>query len=230
MKRYVAYERAEFHNKGGTIKAKLTSINQYHEDNDLTPIFEIAYKPKKLLKKFKKQDPPSQPKLPIPKQVIDLDVLEKDLNDFGVHVKVTAKASGLEPCMRSKEYLKTEKGSDQKALKWKDLFYRLHQKHVKGRDVTTADWITVSLPSTKNSLGRCTRTAFASESISSSVKLLKSLYLRILQETGKEPDPEAFVFLMPNGKHLTRNIISKELQQTLEELGVPKRFTGIHSL
>jgi hypothetical protein len=230
MRRYIAYERSEFNNKGSSINQKLGSINQFHQENDLTPIYEIAYKPKRLLKKLKRKDAPAQPKLPVPKQVIDLEILEKDLNDYAVHVKVTAKASGLELCMRSKEYLKTEKGSDDRALKWKDLFFKLKNKLLAGRDVALADRMTASLPSTKNSLGRCTRTIYVTDSISSSVKLLISLYLRILQQTGSPPDPNAFVFTLPDGKHLSRFTVSKELQDTLESLGVPRKFTGSHSL
>ena len=108
--------------------------------------------------------------------------------------------------------------------------FKLGAKHVKGKAVAAADRVTASLPSTKSSLGRCTRTVFQTCSMSSAVKLLKSLYLRILCETGKPPDPDDFIFLLRDGTHLSRKVVSKEIQDTLKSLGVPRRLTGSHSL
>ena len=68
--------------------------------------------------------------------------------------------------------------------------------------------------------------------MTSAVKLLKSLYLRILCETGKPPDLDVFVFLLRDGTILSRKVASKEIQDTLESLGLPHtcRLTGSHSL
>lgn len=231
MERYIAYEKAVHGIRGDTIESKLSSVNRFHVDNNLPPPFKVENKASKLLKKLKRGDKPSQPKLPVPKQVIDLEILELGLNDFDTHVKVTAKATGLEICLRSKEYLRADKGSDDRALKWKDLWFKLGaSKIMRGKAVAAADRVTASLPSTKNSLGRCTRTIFQTSSMSSAVKLLKSLYLRILCETGSPPSPDDFVFLLQDGSHLSRKVVSKEIQDTLESLGVPRRLTGSHSL
>ena len=77
MERYIVYEKAVHDIRGDTIESKLASVNRFHIDNNLPPPFKVENKASKLLTKLKKGDKPSQPKLPVPKQVIDLEILER---------------------------------------------------------------------------------------------------------------------------------------------------------
>ena len=59
---------------------------------------------------------------------------------------------------------------------------------------------------------------------------MKYLYLQILKETGKVPDPSSPVFMLSTGKPLHRAKVSAIIKETLCKVGVPPRLAGSHSL
>ena len=127
--------------------------------------------------------------------------------------------------MRSCEYTAKDNGEyDPKALHWRDAFFRNKVELVTGTEVMSADRLTCSVSSNKNSLLRCTRTIFLTSSPVSAVKLLKQRYLDILMRTGSVPDPNAPVFLLSSGKPISRRDIASTIQNMLESFGVPSQF------
>jgi hypothetical protein len=133
--------------------------------------------------------------------------------------------------LRSTEYLKTEKGFRKEALRWKDVFLKHKRRRLCGEDVKDAARMTLSLLSSKHKAGRCTRTTFLKKkSRINSCKQVRDLYLRIFRETGAPPKPDDAVFKLRDGSVLTRKRVSGHIQDVLESVGVPRRYSGSHSL
>ena len=133
------------------------------------------------------------------------------------------------------EYLSDDSGKpDERALKWKDVGFRRGRNEIlTGANVARANKIQMSVLSSKNASGRCTRTAcMVEEDPLDAVKMLIFEYLRVIDITGTTPDPERFVFTLEedSSKVLSRVEVSKSLQNLLESLGVPSFLAGSHSL
>ena len=140
-------------------------------------------------------------------------------------------STGLEVCLRSKEYLEQDTGEfDPRGIHWRDVYFRSESETLEGEDVQKTEKITYSLMSSKNSLGRCTRTIFLTNSPVSAVRMLTARYLRILKRTGSPPDPNKPVYELEDGKRISRRLVCKTVQDILETVGVPPRFSGSHSL
>ena len=121
------------------------------------------------------------------------------------------------------------------ALRWKDVFFKCSTMTLLqvliGGEVSKAGRVTLSLLSSKNVARRCTQTTFLVPNARvNATRQLKELYLRILDETGKVPNPEDAVFKLTNGEPMTRKTVSKRLQDILESVGVPRKFAGSHNL
>lgn len=168
--------------------------------------------------------------------VTELYALKHDMKDSRVRQKVTAQSVGRRWCLRSKEYLApTKAGKAPKgALKWRDIIFRGSDHEILvGPAVANTKRITASVLSSKNKLERCTRTTVMVDSDPlDAVKMLTFEYMNIYCRTGKPPDREAFVFELEDspGKVLSRAELSEDLQNLLQEIGVPKRLAGTHSL
>ena len=96
--------------------------------------------------------------------------------------------------------------------------------------MSQADRMTPSRVSSKNALERCTRTVYQTSSPVSAVRLLKARYLRILKDTGKAPIPMEPVFKLESGEVLSRKTVTSKIQDLMESVGVPRTFSGSHSL
>lgn len=229
--RYAGYERSEFHNKGSTIKAKLEAVDQWHTENDLSAPMAHNEKLLKLLQQWKRADPPAQPRIPVTAALVELYGLEQPMETEDQRAVTCSMAVGLEFCLRSKEYLMPDTNQyDPQGVHWKDAFFRDDTGNLSGAEVAGASKLTLSIVSSKNSLARCTRTVHQTSSSVSAVRLLKQRYLDILTRTGKPPEPETPIFQLSTGLVISRKTICNLIQDTLESLGVPRRFAGSHSL
>ena len=123
---------------------------------------------------------------------------------------------------------------DTRALKWKDVGFRKGNTEIlTGTEVARADKVQLSILSSKNAAGRCTRTAaMVQDDPLDAIKMLIYEYLRVLEITGRHPDPERYVFTLEDTpeKVLSRAEVSADLQKVLLSLGVPKFLAGSHSL
>ena len=230
FKRWMSYESEVQGIKGSSIKGKIPAIDKLHTSQGYLAPSQYADDAMNFLTELCKDDAPSQPRLPVPRMAIDIFILENDFDDYDVEVEATAMSTALDYCLRSKEYLKTEKGLDARSLHWKDCFFKAGHIAVEGKAVETANRLTCSLLSSKNGLLRCTRTTTEVAVRANAVKRMKSLYLRILKETGSPPDPDAPVFRLKNGSVLSRSQVSGHLQDILVSVGIPKHLVGSHSL
>ena len=234
LKRWISYEHCIAGIKGESIKSKFAPINKLHKSHGLLPPFEYAQDAVEWAKECKLGDTPSQPKLCVPKQLIEVHALENDAaGDPDIEAEVGAMATAVDYCLRSLEYAERDDGKvHPKALHWRDVFLKDEEGiHLTGWAVRHTRRMTLSLLSSKNSLRRCTRTTYLLEAEpTNSVKLVRDRYLRILGETGKPPDPMAPVFQYASGKTVSRKRISQIIQDLLFEVGVPKRFVASHSL
>ena len=93
------------------------------------------------------------------------------------------------------------------------------------------DRLTLSLLSSTDSPRRCTRTTYIMEDeFSNAAKLIRDIYLKILGETGKPPDPNAPVLQYKSGRAVSGKKISQIIQDLMAPVGVPRRFVASHSL
>ena len=233
LKRWISYEHGIKGIKGDSIKAKFPAINKLHKKHGLLPPFEYALDAIEWATECKRGDIPSQPKLCVPKQLIELHGIETNFKqNADAEAEVAGMATATDYCLRSLEYSEQDSGKvDERALHWRDVFFKLERKRLKGWEVRFMDRMTLSLLSSKNSLRRCTRTTYLLENEpTNAAKLVRDRYLRILGETGKPPKPNDPVFQYRSGRTISRKGISKIIQDLMEQAGVPRRFVASHSL
>jgi hypothetical protein len=90
--------------------------------------------------------------------------------------------------------------------------------------------MTLEITSTKNKLGRCTRSIEESPSKLCAVKALKKLHAKIKEVTGEYPPPDQAVCQRSSGKFLTRDEVSRVLQAAALQCGVSPKLVASHSL
>ena len=128
-------------------------------------------------------------------------------------------------CLRSIEYL----GKTQSRI---DPSSKVGNKRVGGEDVAKATKRTLSILSSKNAAGHCTRTLQLVEgNRSNAPRRLRDHYLREFRETGKTPDPSKPIFQKRSWKLVTQTRVTKIIQDLLgSTCGIPKELAGSHSL
>ena len=243
LKRWIAFEKFEKKNKASTIEQKLPAINQYHTDRGKLPPFKYALAAREYLTKLKKLDPPAQPRLPVPPELTTLYLLNNDPGwsdskpwsdaaEWDVKVTATCMNTHRDWCMRSAEGMAPDSGPpDPRSLQWRDVMYKVNHTRVTGAQVRDTSRITLSLRSTKNALGRCTRTVPVLNDIpNSGAVMLRELYLEYIQRYGCEPPSHELVFTRANGQPVRRGEISSLIQTLMLSVGVPKHLVGSHSL
>ena len=143
-------------------------------------------------------------------------------------VMADAMSTGLHYTLRSREYVKL----DQKALHWKHVTFKDEEGNVlTGESVSGAFKETLSIISSKNGLGRCTRTLFrCAENNICPVSLRIKHYMRILNSTGKPPDPETQIYTLSSGKVLNRDSLSRRLRSLVDSCNMDSRMVASHSL
>ena len=120
---------------------------------------------------------------------------------------------------------------DPRSLQWRDVMYKVDHTRVTGAQVRDTSRITLSLRSTKNALGRCTRTVPLLNDIpNSGAVMLRELYLEYMLRYGCEPPSHELVFTRANGQPVRRGEISSIIQTLMVSVGVPKHLVGSHSL
>ena len=135
--------------------------------------------------------------------------------------------------IRSCEYLATSKKKiNPKAIKWEDVGFQDEDgKPLQGPEVKKTRAIRMSMVSTKNAFGRCTRTLKIRDDYDTCpVKLLVELYLRIHTVEGKFPDPKTPVYRKADKTYLTRDDMTKRLRTLIESCGIDSRLVASHSL
>ena len=234
LKRWISYEHEIQGIKGDSIKAKFPAINKFHKAHGKLPPFEYALDAVAWASELKRGDLPSQPKLCVPKQLIEVHAIEQDLtHNCDVEAEVCAMATAVDYCLRSLEYTEQDNGKvDPRALHWRDVTLKdVHGEVLTGWSARKCKRMTLSLLSSKNSLRRCTRTAHLLEhEFTNSVRLIRNRYLRIVGETGTVPDPNAPVFQYTSGRTVSRRRVSQIIQDLMASVGVPRRFVASHSL
>ena len=92
--------------------------------------------------------------------------------------------------------------------------------------------MTLSILSSKSTAGRCTRTLPLVEGNRSNCpRKIRDRYLRILKRTGSPPNPAEPMFQREDGKLVTRDRITKIIQNLLVSIcNIPKQLAGNHSL
>ena len=233
LRRWISYECGVKGIKGDSVKAKFPAVNKYHKRNGKLPPFEYALDAVQWASECKREDTPSQPKLCVPKQLIEVYAIEQDMaNNTNVEAEVCGMATAVDYALRSMEYSEQDTGKvDPRALHWRDVFLKDGAQRLEGWAVRKCDRMTLSLCSSKNSLRRCTRTTYLMEAeFTNAVRLVRNRYLRILGETGKPPNPNAPVFQYKSGRTISRKGISKIIQDLMASVGVPRRFVASHSL
>ena len=104
------------------------------------------------------------------------------------------------------------------------------RRQLSGADVADANHLTIHITSTKNDYVSATRTNNRTGTAICAVTCLIDLYLVILKQTGRVPDPDAPVFLLENGTPLTRATINTELINNADAFGLPRQLFTSHSL
>ena len=230
--RYLAYEQAVHGLKGKTVRGKATAVDKYHTDHGLQAPFKTALV-QDHIDKMIVQDKQAVPKLPVPAQVVELQRTVHGTEDFDELTMTSAQSTALWWVMRSCEYLATSKKKiNPKAIKWEDVGFQDEDgKPLQGPEVKKTRAIRMSMVSTKNAFGRCTRTLKIRDDYDTCpVKLLVELYLRIHTVEGKFPDPKTPVYRKADKTYLTRDDMTKRLRTLIESCGIDSRLVASHSL
>ena len=233
LKRWIACEVEVFGIKGSSVDQKCTSVDKFHTNHGKLPPFKLCQPAMDYITELKHDDKPSQPKIPVPPQIIDLHELSNSESDEEVIDECDSMSTGHGYCLRSIEYLgKTQSRIDPRALHYRDASFKVGNKRVEGEDVAKATKLTLSILSSKNAAGRCTRTLQLVEgNRSNAPRRLRDRYLREFRETGKIPDPNKPIFQKRSGKLVTRTRVTKIIQDLLvSTCGIPKELAGSHSL
>lgn len=240
LRSYISYEDCLHGVKGQTISKKCSAVDKWHEDNFLDPPFKVAFAAKNFLHDLCAQDAPPIPKIPVPAQVVELEAVVANIPPpstsplssahFDKLVNLSSSATAFDYTLRSVEYLKTEQAF--KGLKWRDVFLRdADRVTLMGSATSRTVMMTLSLLSTKNSFGRCTRTLRINpRSLSCSVSLLSRLYREIMLREGSPPDPARPVFQLASGAVVTRAQMSAKLKELVGSCGIPVTLIASHSL
>ena len=230
--RYLAYEQAVHGLKGKTVRGKATAVDKYHADHGLQEPFKTPLV-QGHIDKMIVQDKQAVPKLPVPAQVVELQRTVHGTEDFDELIMTSAQSTALWWVMRSCEYLATSKKKiNPKAIKWEDVGFQDEEgKPLQGVEVKKTRAIRMSMVSTKNAFGRCTRTLKIRDDYDTCpVKLLVELYLRIHTVEGKFPDPKTPVYRKADKTYLTRDDMTKRLRSLIESCGIDSRLVASHSL
>ena len=90
--------------------------------------------------------------------------------------------------------------------------------------------MTLDITSTKNKLGRCTRTIEESDSELCAVNAMKELHAKIKEDTGCYPHPNQAICEKGSKEFLTRDEVSKVLQAAALQCVVSAKMVASHSL
>jgi hypothetical protein len=138
--------------------------------------------------------------------------------------------------MRSAEGVSSDENMVDKTrvLLWRNVVMRsamgVGAKMCEGAGFEQGTVMTLDISSTKNRLGRCTRTIEESHSKLCAVKALKKLHAKIKEVTGEYPLPDQAVCKRSSGKFLTRDEVSRVLQAAALQCGVSPKLVASHSL
>jgi hypothetical protein len=138
--------------------------------------------------------------------------------------------------LRSAECVSSEKHMVDKTrvLLWKNVLLRssmeIDAKICEGDEFHHGTVMTLEITSTKNKLGRCTRTVEESDSELCAVKAMKELHAIIKKDTGSYPHPDQAICEKSSKEFLTRGDLSKVLQVAARQCGVSPKLVASHSL
>ena len=231
VKEWMAYEWEVQGIKGSSIEQKLSAIDELFAEENKPPPFAPggATAASKFLTKIKAHDDPVQPRLPAAQQHIELYALTGgSMDDHDHRCTVTAASVMHSFMLRAKEV--SSRGKE--GFLWEHVtFWGADGKKLTGSGVKEAVRVTILVLSTKNKLGRCTRSLPAvPEGIMCSVRLLTEWYAFRTTQEGGPPSPQSNVFTMQNGSVVKREVIHDAMVKVLVSVGIPKEMAGSHSL
>ena len=224
LKRHLAYEAEVCALKGGSIRQKFMSMDKFHVNNGKLPPFKLCMLAMEYLDELTRDNAAVQPRIPGPAQIIDLhelsnSVLPEAEQNADVEDECDAMSAGHEYCIRGSEYLwETQKMVDPKAVHWRDVSLKEGNRKLEGAVVSKANRLTLSIMSTKikNKAGRCTRTLPLKEGNRSNCpRRIRDRYLKILERTCSPPNKDEPIFKKRNGKLVTRDRVTKLIQNLL---------------
>lgn len=254
---FLGWDASIFGNRAGTLSRRIGTIKKMHILRGLKDPTADCFMVKAFLDSLAKLQPRPKPKFPYP-AVLLAHMLKRLASPDAAHARNNlclraACALGFNFFLRSCEYVKVPRppGEDSPVFKWRHVsFTRADnmnagwvddtpgnppsvvavRRQLSGADVADANHLTIHITSTKNDYVSATRTNNRTGTAICAVTCLIDLYLVILNQTGKAPDPNAPVFLLENGSPLTREIINTELISNADAFGLPRHLFTSHSL
>ena len=233
---YVAYESQVHGVMGRSIQNKLSAVTWLFAKNYLPNPFEELYTLKTFMTDFKKRDPAAIPKAPATPQLLSLILMFVDQGKWdGLMFKVILLVA-FWYMMRSAECVSSDKRmiDRTRVLLWRNVVLRssmeIDAKVCMEEEFEQGTVMTLDITSTKNKLGRCTRTIEESDSELCAVKAMKELHAKIKEDTGCYPHPDQAICEKSSKEFLTRDEVSKVLQAAALQCGVSAKMVASHSL
>jgi hypothetical protein len=178
--------------------------------------------------------PPSEEKVALPPQLLELIDMFLDRDSLDGAAISAAQRSGFWFLLRSIEYLANDEEffDGGRSLTWDDVTVRDdHGELLSKARIADAHSMTYRVYSGKGSLHTCTRTVFRDvQNPTCPVGGIINLYQVLLKEQKRPPRPDEAVFKLSDGSVLSRKRLAEILKSAAMSCGVPGSRVATHSL
>jgi len=227
---WAAYLRTERLNSVGTIRSKQSAVRWFHVHNFKPDPFKTLTSYKEWLADEEKKDAPTEPKLGVPPQLVEL-VIRSCGSSLNAEVIKCACSAGFWFLLRCIEML----GRDpRRSLTWADVLPKdkdgiIQPLEEMNRDETTG--LGLRLFCRKGSLHTCTRSVNARyDLISCPVLRFQELYAAYVKHFKKPPPANQSPFMLQDRSVFTRERLAEVLKAAALSCGLTGSRIATHSL
>ena len=234
---YISYERVSQQLLGRSIKGKLSGIGAYFIRNFRRNPFHELESVQSFLRDLSSHDPPPDPKVPAPPQLLELLCRSIDESSVGGATIVATTCAASAYMLRSAEYLSPDDGKidPKRVLTWGDITMRrslgYEEEICEDENFQDGKAMTLRIVSYKNKKVVSTRTLVQNEkSPICPVKAIKWLH-KTLKDHGITPEANRPICQLAGAdEFLTRDNVSNLLKIIAEQCGCDPKKLASHSL